>query len=253
MSQKLRSVNTKFWSDPVMEKLDPAEKLLFLYLLTNPHTNMLGIYEVSIARMAGDTGLTEERVRKSLEAFETLRKAFYMETYVVLPNFLKNQKMNTNMQKGAIALYKDLPNWLMDRLSRNPLEAFESLSKALESFEKEKGKEKGEEEKEIEDENILESARRIYQAYPSKCPIKGRTTGKSSKDKGKIITVLKSSNEKDILEIIDLYIKDCVKTDTMIKNFSTFLNNLPDKDELTAAPSVRKPPLLSDANKNIRL
>lgn len=148
--EKLRSVNTKFWGDPWVEDLRPEEKLLFLYLLTNPHTNMLGIYEISVKRMASDTGLTEERVPKALKEFARVRKAFYMDNYIVLPNFLKNQKMNTNMQKGAVRIYNELPNWLKESISGNALEAFESLSKALESFEKEKGKGKGKRKEEVE-------------------------------------------------------------------------------------------------------
>jgi len=41
---KLRSVSTSFWSDPFIEDLSPEHKLLFLYLITNEKTNMLGIY-----------------------------------------------------------------------------------------------------------------------------------------------------------------------------------------------------------------
>ena len=119
--ERLRSVNTNFWKDPWVEDLKPEEKLLFLYLLTNAHTNMLGVYEVSMKRMSTDTGLTEERVSKCFEVFERNRKGFYMATYVLLPNFLKNQKMNPNMKKNAVASYNALPNWLKESISKNPL------------------------------------------------------------------------------------------------------------------------------------
>ena len=33
---KQRYINTKFWRDSYIEDLDPIEKLLFLYLLSNP-------------------------------------------------------------------------------------------------------------------------------------------------------------------------------------------------------------------------
>jgi len=132
--ERLRSVNTNFWKDPWVESLKPEEKLLFLYLITNPHTNMLGVYEVSIKRMAADTGLTEERVSKCFEVFETHRKGLFEDNYVILPNFLKNQKMNPNMQKSAVKTFNYLPNWLKDKISDTPLEGFERLSKALEGF-----------------------------------------------------------------------------------------------------------------------
>lgn len=156
---RLRSVNTNFWSDPWVENIKPEEKLLFLYLLTNANTNMLGVYEVSVKRMASETGLTEERVSKCFEVFERDGKGFYMKTYVILPNFLKNQKMNPNMKKNAVSSYNDLPNWLKESISGKPLEGFESLSKALECFEKGKGKGKGKNEIENEGEKEGESVK----------------------------------------------------------------------------------------------
>jgi predicted phage replisome organizer len=75
----------------------------------------------------------------------------------------------------------------------------------------------------------------IYKKYPTKCPIKSSNTGKSSNNKDKIKTLLKAGNTKDeLIETIDLYVKDCKKTDTYIKNFGTFLNNLPDIESLKA-------------------
>ena len=126
---KLRSVNTRFWEDPFVEGLKPEEKLLFLYLLTNPLTNLIGIYEISEKRMSYDTGLTIERIRKALKAFNP--KVVYTDNYVILPNFLKNQNLNTNMQKGAMKIYDELPNWLKDSINDKPLKAFESLRNAL--------------------------------------------------------------------------------------------------------------------------
>lgn len=129
MAFKLRSVNTKFWEDPFIENLRPEEKLLFLYLLTNPLTNMIGIYEISIKRMSYDTGLTIERVEKALKAFNG--KVVYLNDYILLPNFLKNQNLNTNMKTGAMKIYDELPNWLRDSINDKPLEAFESLRNAM--------------------------------------------------------------------------------------------------------------------------
>ena len=51
---KLRSLNTAFWSDTWVEDLEPLKKLLFIYLVTNDKTNMLGIYEASIKKISFD-------------------------------------------------------------------------------------------------------------------------------------------------------------------------------------------------------
>lgn len=75
-----------------------------------------------------------------------------------------------------------------------------------------------------------DSAELVYKSYPTKCPIKGSSTGKSAADKRRILTILKSKEytAEKLIEIINWYVSDCRNTKTFIKNFSTFLNNIPD-------------------------
>jgi hypothetical protein len=131
MSNKLRTVNVKFWQDSFIEEINSSEKLLFLYLLTNPLTNILGVYEISIKRISYDTGLSKENIEKALKGFERAKKIFYIDGFIILKNFLKNQNLNDNMKKGALAIYKELPNNILS----NNIEGFESLSNALKDFE----------------------------------------------------------------------------------------------------------------------
>ncbi|HHX61245.1 MAG TPA: hypothetical protein GX707_11130, partial [Epulopiscium sp.] len=70
----------------------------------------------------------------------------------------------------------------------------------------------------------------VYTAYPTKCVVRGASTGKSASNKKKIRTLLKSSTKEDLLLIIKKYIADCKKDNIYMKNFTTFLNNLPDYD-----------------------
>src|SRR5688572_3122740 len=44
-----RTVQTHFWTDPDVRKLPPDSKLLLLYLITNPHTHVSGIYYLPIS------------------------------------------------------------------------------------------------------------------------------------------------------------------------------------------------------------
>jgi hypothetical protein len=119
MSEKLRSVNTRFWEDPFIEGLTPNEKLLFLYLLTNPLTNLIGIYEITIRRISYDTGLKSDIIFKGLKGFGTVRKALFINGFIILPNFLKNQNLNDNMKTGVIKLFKSIPNELKLKLLGN--------------------------------------------------------------------------------------------------------------------------------------
>lgn len=151
---KLRSVSTAFWSDPFVEDLTPTEKLLFLYLVTNEKTNMLGIYEASISKMSFETGIDKKTLEKALKRFESVGKVKYINNYVFLTNYLKHQNFNTNMKKSAIDIFNSLPKGLIDcdiDINKdNPLKGFETLCKALGMVRKIEVEDEGEDEKEIE-------------------------------------------------------------------------------------------------------
>ncbi len=68
----------------------------------------------------------------------------------------------------------------------------------------------------------------IYSLYPSQCPVRNSSNGKSAKDKDKIEALLKTNSFESLKSIIERYTNDCVRDQTYMKNFSTFLNNLPD-------------------------
>ena len=128
---KLRSISTEIWSDPYFEDLNSSEKLLFIYLITNEKTNMLGIYENTVRKMSFETGINKSTVEQIIKKFQTDQKIKYINNYVVLVNFLKHQNYNTNMKKSAIDVYNNLPKELknkdLDISKVNPLEGFETL------------------------------------------------------------------------------------------------------------------------------
>lgn len=131
-----RSINTGIWSDSFIENLTPIDKLIWFYLLTNQHTNMIGIYQISIRRICFETGLEQETVRKAFEGFQRLSKAIVIvlkdsSEWVFLPNWSKNQSMNPNMIKAAIKQFDSLPNELIINLKENH---YETLRKALKGF-----------------------------------------------------------------------------------------------------------------------
>lgn len=128
---KLRSISTSIWSDPFIEDLSPTEKLLFIYLITNEKTNMLGIYESSIKKISFETGIDKPTIEKALKGFETLGKVKRIGNWIVLVNYMKHQNYNLNMKKSAIDAYNSLPKELknskIDVSKNNPSEGFETL------------------------------------------------------------------------------------------------------------------------------
>lgn len=157
-----RSINVRIWADSWIEELTLTEKLVWIYLLTAPYSNMLGIYEVSIKRISSDTGVNIEMVRKALEGFEKVKKAYYIDGFIFICNWIKNQSMNPNMVKSAINDFAKLPESLKIKLNDIGYESFESLSNPSEPLPNpsEKGKGKGNGNIEMEKEKEKENARR---------------------------------------------------------------------------------------------
>ena len=110
MSHKLRSVNTKFWQDPFIESLKPIEKLIFIYLLTNSLTTLIGVYEISIKRISYDTGVSEKEIEEILYKFSDKKKIHFIDNYIIISNWMKNQKLNENMRISAQREIDKLPN-----------------------------------------------------------------------------------------------------------------------------------------------
>ena len=70
-----RNVSISFWNDSkVVDDFTPEDKYFYLYLFTNPHTNLCGCYEISIKQMAYETGYGKETVEKLLCRLETIHK-----------------------------------------------------------------------------------------------------------------------------------------------------------------------------------
>jgi len=109
---KFRTVNTKFWDDNWIIDLDPVEKLLFIYLLTNHTTNLAGIYELHIRKMAFDTGIEKDMVSKILQRFEKDKKVIYKNGWILICNFTKNQRYNPKMLKNVEKILGELPDWI---------------------------------------------------------------------------------------------------------------------------------------------
>ncbi len=65
-----RMVHTEFWNDSkVIEEMTPEDKYFFLYLLTNPNTTQIGIYQITKKQMAFDMGYSMETVNSLLDRF----------------------------------------------------------------------------------------------------------------------------------------------------------------------------------------
>lgn len=130
-----RSVLTEFWDDAYIMDLEPDAKYLFLYLLTNSRTNMLGIYELPVRKIVNDTGLEKEKVESLLKGFEMVGKAFHMDNHIILINFQKHQKLNGNMKTSALTAFHSLPVSIKKLFGDyNEIKDYPSLIKGFQSL-----------------------------------------------------------------------------------------------------------------------
>lgn len=70
-----RNIHLSFWTDnKVEDDFTPEDKYFYLYLMTNPQTNICGCYEVSYSQMSFQTGYNKETICRLLERFENIHK-----------------------------------------------------------------------------------------------------------------------------------------------------------------------------------
>jgi len=119
-----RTICLTFWTDTkIQDEFTPEDRYFYLYLFTNPHTNLAGCYEVSVRQMANETGYNRDSVERLLKRFsETHKVAYYSEDTkeVLLVNWHKYNW--TSSEKFRKPLLKELTeikqpefkNYLMD-------------------------------------------------------------------------------------------------------------------------------------------
>lgn len=119
---KQRVVKDEIWDDDWFYDLDPSEKLVWIFLLTNPRGNIVGIYKVNVRWVANLTGFDKDVVTNVLKRFVKDGKILWEKDWIGLVNFHKHiPYSNPNMTKGTLRLCKELKGYT------NPLKGFESL------------------------------------------------------------------------------------------------------------------------------
>lgn len=105
-----RSVHLSFWTDnKVEDDFTPEDKYFYIYLLTNPQTNICGCYEISYSQMTRNTGYNKDTIIRLLERFENVHKIikFDKNTKEILIlnwykyNWSKSEKTLTGVENVA--------------------------------------------------------------------------------------------------------------------------------------------------------
>lgn len=66
-----RNIHISFWEDSkVLDDMSIEDRYFMLYLLTNPHSNQIGCFEISKRQIINETGFDSKKVDELLEKFE---------------------------------------------------------------------------------------------------------------------------------------------------------------------------------------
>lgn len=98
---KVRYLNTRFWSDSwIVDELNPLDRYLFLYLLSNERTTVSGIYELPIRTIANEIGLEKDEVTRMIKRLEP--KVYYRNGWVVMAKAIRHQNYKSPKIRAAI-------------------------------------------------------------------------------------------------------------------------------------------------------
>jgi hypothetical protein len=106
------AIHTCFWIHPEIQKLNDSAKLLAVYLLTGPHTNMLGCFRLPLGYIGEDLDWESEIIASSLESLLGIHFATYDYHchWIFLQQFLIwNPIENPNQGKNIIRLFEQVP------------------------------------------------------------------------------------------------------------------------------------------------
>ena len=114
-----RYISTSFWDDAFVQELDPSEKLFYMYLLTNPLTNIAGVYKITDRRISFDIGYTAVVIKELWRRFSESDKVVRTGEWVIIAAWPKHQVVNKRgkVYEGIIKILSTLPTAVYDEVS----------------------------------------------------------------------------------------------------------------------------------------
>jgi len=119
---KQRVIKDEIWDDDWFYDLDPSEKLIWIFLLTNPRANITGIFKVNTRWVANLTGFDKDVVNNVFKRFVSDGKILWENDWIGIVNFHKHLAYsNPNMSKGIVRIHLEF------EADTYPLKGFQRL------------------------------------------------------------------------------------------------------------------------------
>lgn len=117
--KKYSQFHTSFWESSMVESLEPLEKLVYLYFITAPASNIEGVYELRLRAAEVDTGVSRDVILATAKKLEEKRRGGIFEdsegkTWVVVSKAMSRMAASPPVIVAAADLYALLPRDLID-------------------------------------------------------------------------------------------------------------------------------------------
>lgn len=107
MAKKM--IDDSFYDDEWINSLSINERYYFQYLLVNTKANLAGIYQISLSILSANWEISKHQVLEILRKFEDARKCYYIDNYIILPNYPKFQTLtNKYIRIGMESIIRKL-------------------------------------------------------------------------------------------------------------------------------------------------
>lgn len=101
-----RTISMSFWTDSkVVDDFTPEDRYFYLYLFSNPHTNLCGCYEISIKQIANEIGYNTDTVTNLLRRFEQIHNVIRYSSdtkEILLLNWHKHNWTSSEKHQQAV-------------------------------------------------------------------------------------------------------------------------------------------------------
>lgn len=159
---RYQKIHSQIWHDEKFMQLSPESQRLFLYLLSSPHSNSIGLYVINKMYICADLKMTLPQLKKPFDELIQAGLIMYDDSVnlILIVNHLKHNKIENEKQAlGAKKIIETLPKSKLyqEVIIQLPKHYHKPLVKALEelyAIPEEKEKEETEEKAEAKEEKI---------------------------------------------------------------------------------------------------
>ncbi|MFH1640341.1 MAG: hypothetical protein ABIA66_00075 [Candidatus Omnitrophota bacterium] len=109
---RYQKIHSQLWQDEKIKILSDSAKLLFLYILSSPHSNSIGLYVLPKGYVFEDLKWSEKQFGKPFRELLGKQLIYYdfESNLIMIKNHLKHNPLeNENQTKAALKIFSALP------------------------------------------------------------------------------------------------------------------------------------------------